>query len=105
MTAAAKPPASLTVGPYTYTVSLSDGLDDGLLRGCTDTDAHTIRLNRRNPPALQRSTLLHEALHAVANVAGIRDEKLTQEAFISRIEAPLTALLRDNPELVGFLTA
>lgn len=102
---AAKPPTTLTVGPYTYAVSLSDGLDDGLLRGCTDTDAHTIRLNRRNPPALQRSTLLHEALHAVANVAGIRDERLTQEQFVTRLEAPLTALLRDNPTLVTFITA
>lgn len=100
-------PRRIKVGPYTYTVDLNDGLDDAELRGITDTDLHQIRLNPGNPPALMRSTLLHEAIHAVAvSCARITcEEKLVQEDWIGRIEAPLTALLRDNPQLLAYLTA
>lgn len=105
--AGTKPPTALVVGPYTYSVELHPALEDGEFRGITHTDDHYIRLNPKLPPALMRTTLLHEALHAVASsgAAISLEEKLTQEAWIGRIEAPLTGLLRDNPELVAFLTA
>lgn len=101
-----KLPAELVVGPYVYSVTLHEALEDDGLRGVSDTDLHYIRLNPKNPPALQRSTLLHEALHCVAVSAGIGPkDKLPQEEWIGRIEAPLTSLLRDNPALVAYLTA
>lgn len=102
-----KPPTSLKVGPYDYRITVDAALDDGGLRGITDTDEHYIRLNPKLPPGLMRTTLLHEALHAVATSGAAinQDDKLPQETWISRIEAPLAALLRDNPQLVAFLTA
>ena len=99
-------PGEIKVGPYVYTVTLHEALEDDGLRGVSDTDLHYIRLNPKNPPALQRSTLLHECMHAVAASAGIGGgEKLQQEDFITRVEAPLTSLLRDNADLVAYLIA
>lgn len=101
-------PKKVKVGPYTYTVEIHAALDDAEvnLRGVSDTDQHYIRLNPKNPPGLMRSTLLHEVLHAVA-VSGAAigtNERLPQEAWISRIEASLLAVLRDNPAVIAYLT-
>jgi hypothetical protein len=99
-------PRKLRVGPYTYTVTLDQACVDDELLGETDPDRHTIRLNPTLPPALLRSTLLHEAMHAVAvSGAAIKgDVRLNQEQWISRLESPLYALLVNNPALVRFLT-
>lgn len=100
-------PKTLAVGPYTYAVEDCEALDADDLRAVTDTDRHTIRIvTACMSPALARSTLLHEALHAVHVTAGITgDAKLTPEQFVSRCEPGLYALLRDNPSLVAFLLA
>jgi Zn-dependent peptidase ImmA (M78 family) len=66
-----------------------------------------------------RTTLMHELLHAIGIVYGNPssvvdkdddEEDGTQECkwehyFINMYEEPVVAMLRDNPELVAFMTA
>ena len=106
--AAARPslPTELRVGPYVYTVETTDAILDGEMLG-TSSDLHSrIRIATDASRGQIRSTLLHEAMHAVQYAASIRDsDKLSPEDFIRRTEAGMLALLRDNPGLIAYLTA
>jgi hypothetical protein len=51
-------------------------------------------------PAEERSTLLHEALHCVSHAMGLH----LSESRIERLETGILALLKDNPQLVAYLT-
>jgi hypothetical protein len=50
-------------------------------------------------PAEERSTLLHEALHAVSQAMGMN----LSEAQVGRLEGGLFAMIRDNPEFIDYL--
>jgi Zn-dependent peptidase ImmA (M78 family) len=59
-------------------------------------------------PRLQRETLLHELMHAcvfgAASDSIPADDTDHEEHFVSGLDAPLLATLRDNPDLVRYLT-
>ena len=46
-------------------------------------------------------TLMHEVLHAVYFAAGFSDAK---EEDIQRLTSPFLRMIRDNPDLIAFLT-
>jgi hypothetical protein len=54
----------------------------------------------------KRDSLMHEALHALFAMLGLDQEWGTKtEGYVTRLSPALLALLRDNPDLVGYLTA
>lgn len=53
----------------------------------------------------QRRTLLHEAMHEVWSLSGLRDRfpMKTEETIITMMEPWLFVLFRDNPDFVDWL--
>jgi hypothetical protein len=104
-------PSSVVVGPVTYRITASE--DDwraNLLEEGTEHRGMFGRLKEGNALILlqptydiqvQRVTLLHEILHAVTT--GHRKGKLSEERWVSLIDALLLDVLRRNPELVAWL--
>jgi hypothetical protein len=101
-----RPPKVIKVGPFPFrVVRKPDKIADGEKVGDTSIARSRIRYAADQSMMQKRATLLHEVLHAVAHTAAIDDEeKLTQEEWIGRIESGLLGVLRENPDLVKFLT-
>lgn len=118
---AVKIPTSIKVGTVTFTVSIDP---DEWMRsehkrrssgdyGHTDQLRATIYLNPEQSPDTMRLTLWHEVLHALAEaVMGASDWRGMgkthddrEETVIRAWESPTLTVLRDNPDLVGYLTA
>jgi hypothetical protein len=104
-------PTSIDVGPLTYAITddvlshkLAEHESKSALYGKCDHMALVISLNPDQAPGQARGTLLHESLHAVIAVSGVKIGSDEEEALVSAIEMPLLALLRDNPVWVAFLT-
>lgn len=100
---------SLKIGPIPYIVK-----EESKLVG-PNGDGHTTWLNGRVryeralievdadlPDDVKRVCLLHEALHAIAEQAGITDEP---EPLIAALGYGLLKLLRENPALVEYLVS
>lgn len=67
--------------------------------------SQTIRVQRYAPAPYKRVILLHELIHACYEHAGSPAEPLAEEAVALLISRRLLPILRDNPELVEYLTA
>ena len=63
---------------------------------------HIILVDPTQPPAEMASTVLHEALHAIAAVYRLPDA-FTEESMCLSLEGPLLSLIRDNPHLIAAL--
>lgn len=104
--AVAKPPATVTVGPYTYDlvmdepaidrVSVGDGED---LWGRYQPSSGRILIRPGLPPDLERVSVLHELLHACIEVAGrpCDDDKGEERIVAAVAPALLDVLLRNKP--------
>lgn len=114
-------PKKLKVGYRTYDIHLDQahidheaillGSAKGLF-GLTDEDTHRIDLNPSTVPERLREILLHEALHTLTQITGLRMRILTkneelgldrEEELCARLAPALLALLRDNPTFVNYL--
>lgn len=99
-------PKTITVGPFTYKV-LTDrkGFVENQL-GATVFAQQTITVDDRQAKDSLADTVLHEVLHAVWSMSGVADEAKAdiEERTIRRITPILLGVLRDNPELVKYLT-
>jgi hypothetical protein len=105
-------PDELKVGPFVYTVTddvlshvLAENESREELYGRCDLRRLAISLNPDQAPMQKRSTMVHEALHAVIATAAFPIDNDDEERLIRCLEAPLLALIRDNPELVAWLAA
>lgn len=117
-------PAELRIGTVVYKVTVD--ADDWMriehstqskgYYGHTHHKSATIYLNPESTPDVLRLTLWHEVLHAVAEtmmgspdlraLPGAPESKDdAEEAVIRMLEHPTLVVLRDNPELVAYLTA
>lgn len=114
-------PASIKVGTVTFTVTTDP--DDWMRieheQQRTGSYGHThllraiIYLNPEQSTDTMRLTLWHEVLHALAEVAmggndwrGMgKDRDAREECVVRSWESPTLTVLRDNPGLVGYLTA
>lgn len=103
-------PKSVKVGPYTYAVST----DEAAIRkfehekqsrhaGHTSHSELAIHVDPHNAAGYQRDTLWHEVLHCIVNVVNLQP-KLSEEEIICTISHMTLAVLRDNPDLVAYLT-
>jgi hypothetical protein len=106
-----KPPESVIVGPYEYTI-VFDELErlrrerakQSRLAGLTDFNDLTIMVNEALDPAVQRETMLHEVLHTVFEATGASFEHdAIEEGLIRRISPTLLRVIRDNPQFVKYL--
>lgn len=105
-------PSNIKVGPHVYTVTGDEttvraeehALNDKL-RGWTDHQKLLIGVDPKLALGMQRQTLWHEVKHAVADLPSSDNVKRTEEEWISRTAQMEVAVLRDNPELVAFLTS
>ena len=110
-----KLPSKLRIGAQTYKVEERPQATDG---GLTDALAYTlvesnlIVLRKDLPEDRKRSLLIHESLHALVYSFNRQDRQDKNEDFdgwehhfIGIVQEPLLMLLRDNPELVQYLTA
>lgn len=107
-------PESIEVGPFTYTVTTdelarrrAEGAEKSLLNGHTDCEQLTIIVDPAIAPAMLRDTVLHETLHAIADVTGLGHEwgVEKEETIIRRLSPVLLDVIRRNPALVAYLTA
>ena len=116
-------PASVRIGTVAYRIT---NAPDEWMRvehstqtkgyyGHTQNTEAMIYLNPGATPDVQRLTLWHEILHALAetvmgspdfrNLPGAPESKdAAEEAVIRMWEHSTLAVLRDNPDLVAFLT-
>lgn len=106
-------PTSVRVGPYRYTVKVdADRIKE--LEKESDTDLYGITTHGLLEIVLQpavadmvlRETLLHEVLHAVLFNTGLADRMTdkAEEHLVRALSPALFSLLRDNPDLVQYLT-
>jgi len=114
-------PDTVRVGSITYRVTID--LDEWVrfehankrsgFVGHTDNAMAIIYINPECAPEVVRSTLWHEVMHALCyTVIGSSDwrhlgkEKSDrEEAVVAAFESPIVCVLRDNPQLVAYLTA
>ena len=103
-------PKSVKIGPYKYALRVDDAAvlqrsDDSndCINGYCDLDAHEIVFATR---AQKPSSVLHEVLHAVFDQSGlnIRLGAEREEDVVQSLDHILWGVLRDNPNLVAFLT-
>lgn len=107
-------PEHIDIGPFRYTIT-SDELArhraqetaQTILLGHTDHDALTVILSEKMPDGLARETLMHELLHVVNEVTGLRTKwgNAKEERIVRRLSPILLELLQRNPDAVSFLTA
>jgi hypothetical protein len=104
-----RPPASVKVASFIYNIEIAN-MDppEGkgyYLFGATTHNIGLIQLNRRNNDMRNRVTLLHEVMHVCTMVNGNYAGQLIDEESVARNYAPcMLGILRDNPELVIYLT-
>lgn len=101
-------PKSIKVGPYEFTLVKDKWLGPiAQNAGVTGTDVERIHIATGLSKGMERDTVLHEALHAVWTQTALDrkyDEEAEEEA-IWQLSPRILALLRDNPELVEYLTS
>lgn len=101
------PPKLIYVGPTDVKVKFKRRLTTDTLVGEFIEDQTAIELRKDQSVSGLRDTLLHEALHAVVYLAGLRVAlELThkqEERLVVTLAPWVLALLRDNPKLVEFL--
>lgn len=109
-----KLPSRVRIGQTVYEVSTQKRKHsaDASHWGFTSGQDATIVIDAEMPPALMRTTLVHEILHAIRYVFGgsFNPGKGTvyeewEHYWIGLYEEPLVMVFRDNPELVEFLLA
>jgi len=96
-------PSYIQVGPYRYkVVLLAKDMND--LYGETDSRNQMIRLHPEQARDSMADTLLHEVMHAIWACSGMHEGRVTEEQAVRGLTTWLLLVLRDNPELVEYLT-
>lgn len=113
------PPKTVKIGPTKWKIRTSKkairklrlklDIEDHLI-GHTELKDLTIFIAYDIAPQVQRDTLIHELLHACFAIQGFppmkdMDEKEDQEEWVVKnLTSVLHAVIRDNPELIAYLT-
>lgn len=102
------------MGPYTLTVTDDPaivqavaGASDRSLAGFSTLEASLIGIRTTQPTShtYQADTLLHELLHMAFRVSGFEFvDSATEEQVVLAASTNLLHALRENPDLVKFLT-
>jgi cob(I)alamin adenosyltransferase len=98
-------PSSIKVGYRDFCVeewAPSEAISSGRYGECDKANA-VIRVTTIHGVDKAANTLIHEVLHACFDVAGIADED-AEERTVTHLANALTQVIRDNPDLVAYLT-
>lgn len=107
-------PRHIVVGPHRYTVTATEMAADRAsveskekLLGRCDPANLQIVIRPGLPDSVLAEAVLHEVLHAIADVTGISNRLSAdqEEEFVREIAPMLLDVLRRNPKLVECLTA
>lgn len=99
-------PLTVRIGPMDVPLNAcDDGLLEERLLGCWNRDTREIRLRSGiGSPQMVVEVLIHELLHALWTDSGLPDTNIEEEDAVTKLAPRLQALLRDNPELVKWIT-
>jgi len=101
-------PRHIVVGPHRYQLVRDASVREPLGGDSGDCSIELLRIRVSPDLALsqERDTVLHETLHAVADMTGVTHElgSDTEEKFVRRLTPAVLDLLRRNPALVAYLT-
>lgn len=114
-------PESVKIGQVEYTIEFTDpkvleASSDLKIADCNEEAAH-IRVSFALPDSVQRASLFHEILHAIANVygghrssmlnlyvkRGKRNTTLVEEMFVSFFEPGILQFIADNPKVWAWI--
>lgn len=101
-------PRTVKVGPHTYQILRAPvlALPDSL--GDSDFDLLRVRIRKNLTVSKTREILIHELLHLCTypsfTGAYETDPKLDAEEFVNAVAPTLLQVLRDNPDLLAYLT-
>jgi hypothetical protein len=113
-----KPPSTLRVGPFIYTIDVVEGplkLEDedesdsdkpSLLMGKTITHSQKIEILAGMPYEVERETLFHEILHAIYSMVGAPDDgdpHVGEEKLVQMFSPPIVDIFDRNPELITYM--
>ena len=85
-------PASVQVGPYTYSVVVTDEEIEEARFGSTSHNVNQqIALNPNNSPQRNMATFIHEVMHAAAHVYAVKD---VSDSDIDRLANGMTQALQ-----------
>ena len=113
-------PSSVVIGPHTFSlvrstpqVNAKQVAMHAPMWGFCDVGQQLIVID--DAPGLgegaARETVLHECLHAIMDATGLsyaigtEQKAYTEEALLQALDSALLGLLRDNPDLVAWLTS
>jgi hypothetical protein len=94
----ARMPATIKVGPHTFTVLRKTPNGD---HGECDISNLKIGVKRGLKRSLAQDALLHEVLHACVHP----DMPHEEEEFVTSVTPRLLQVMQDNPELIAFLAS
>lgn len=99
-------PAQVLVGGIPYSIEKQDRItvDEQNADGCITYNVCRIQIVDGMPVEVERTVVLHEAMHAIFKGQGQHDYQ-HDEALLEAIAHGMVQLLRDNPLLVKYLTA
>lgn len=97
----AKMPESIKIGPHTYTLvrAYRKGAN-----GYCDMDGLKLAVAPRLRKTKAQEVLLHEILHAITHPTLCSAEKFTDEEFVTGMTPILLQVLKENPDLLTYLT-
>lgn len=107
-------PREVIIGAQLYRIIERSESEDGMLGEAyayTLIESNLIVMRRGLPMDRKRSILIHELMHAIIFTFGRSDRVEKSESFddwehhfITLTQEPLLMLIRQNPELIEFLT-
>jgi hypothetical protein len=108
-----RPPRSVQIGPYRYTVVLDQVALDrmnaeqgSIAAGRCDREGQRLLIQPKMGPDSLREVFFHEVLHALTELTGL-DQELGEEAdekVVLRLAPMLIDTFQRNPSLVRYLT-
>lgn len=100
-----KRPSRIKVG-YASVKIVEDNarLTEAEAGGMFSPNLATIYVESREKTDYAKLALLHEILHACLHSSSVETDKTIEEHYVSAMSPVLLQTLRENPELVAFLT-
>lgn len=97
-----RPPQLVKVGPFFYAVHVMHDDDMPDYFGLTNVISHDIYLSDKLDHSQRRETLLHEIMHTCK--LSRWDTPHTDDAFIDSVSPTLSLVMRENEDLVRWLS-
>ena len=97
-------PASVKVGPHVYTVLRKPKSAMPKDLGSCDSTTLQIWVRQRLKRTKAAEILIHECLHASLHSVSNGGSQNDEESFVEALSPVLLLVLKENPELVEYLT-